>query len=332
MNILFLTRRFYPDIGGVEKHIHEISKILTKKGYRVTVITESQGKIDKLDGISIVRTPAFSDGWTKKFSIWFWFLKNLKYLKSSDVIHAHDVFYWYLPFKFLFLSKKCFITFHGYESYPISKKAILLRKIWEILSNGNIIVGDFINKWYHTNPDAVIYGGVNIPKVNIKVKNKKSAVFFGRLDYHTGVLDYAKAVDLVRKKVPEFDFTIVGEGEDSKKLRKYKLIGFQQDINRYLYENNFAFVSRYLSILEALAQKRLVIAHFDNPVKEDYLRMAPFSKFIIIEDSAEKMAERISYFLKNPNESEKLIEKGYTWVKDRSWDNVVKTYLKLWNE
>ncbi|MEK9175091.1 MAG: sodium/proton-translocating pyrophosphatase, partial [Patescibacteria group bacterium] len=50
-----------------------------------------------------------------------------------------------------------------------------------------------------TNPNFVIYGGVDIPKIQVKPKNSDSAVFIGRLDEHTGILDYAKTVDIVTK-------------------------------------------------------------------------------------------------------------------------------------
>ncbi|HEX8932546.1 MAG TPA: glycosyltransferase, partial [Patescibacteria group bacterium] len=40
MKILFLARRFYPDIGGVEKHVLEISKRLAAIGHEVTVVAE----------------------------------------------------------------------------------------------------------------------------------------------------------------------------------------------------------------------------------------------------------------------------------------------------
>ena len=42
MKILFLTRSFYPNVGGVEKHILEVSKALTKRGHIVTVVTEDR--------------------------------------------------------------------------------------------------------------------------------------------------------------------------------------------------------------------------------------------------------------------------------------------------
>ena len=40
MKILFLTALFYPSIGGVETHVHEIAEELIKLGNQVTIVTE----------------------------------------------------------------------------------------------------------------------------------------------------------------------------------------------------------------------------------------------------------------------------------------------------
>src|SRR3989344_872420 len=127
MKIVFLARRFYPDIGGVEKHVYEISKRLIKKGHKVTVITQSEGDKDELDGIRIVRIDKASKNSSEKLHIWKWMLSNRKLFTEANVVHSHDVFFWYLPLKLLFPSKKSFITFHGYETYPIKKIAKIMR-------------------------------------------------------------------------------------------------------------------------------------------------------------------------------------------------------------
>lgn len=328
MNILFLSRRFYPDIGGVEKHVLEISKIFVNQGHKVTVVTQSEGKENKIEKINVIR---FKSNLTKK-ETWSWFWKNKYLISEADVIHAHDVYFWYFPFRILFPFKKSYVTFHGYESYPILKRAIIVRKISEKLSNGSIIVGDFIKKWYGANPDFITYGGVNISNQDNQISkiNKYSGVFIGRLDEQTGILDYAEAVKLIRKKIPQFEFTIIGSGKYKNKLKEFKVIGSDKNAEKYFKQYNFAFVSRYLSILEALANKRLVFALYDNPVKEDYLKMAPFSKFIIIEKYPERLAEKVSFFLKNPKETENKINDGLEWVKNQKWDKMAKTYLSLW--
>ncbi|MDO8660127.1 MAG: glycosyltransferase family 4 protein [Candidatus Parcubacteria bacterium] len=336
MNILFFSRLFYPHIGGVEKHVLEVSRLLVKKGHKVTIITEQYSqKItlkENVEGLEIIRIPQLKDGKLKKFKIWKWLWINRKFISDADTIHCHDVFFWYLPFRFLYFHKKVFTTFHGYESYPLTFKLFLARKIAEKLSTGNICIGDFIKKWYGTKPSFVSYGGVNkVQSSKFKVQGSNSAVFIGRLDEQTGIKTYINAVNLIRKKNPDFQFEIIGDGKFRQEIEKnFKILGFKNNPERYFENYQFAFVSRYLSMLEAMAAKRLVFAVYDNPLKEDYLKMAPFSKYIVISGSSPDLVSKISFYTDNMGEREKMIDKAYTWVKKNTWEEVVSTYLNLW--
>lgn len=334
MNILFFSRLFYPHIGGVEKHVLEISKILIKKGHKITIVTEKHSQDLKTEenvgGIQVFRIPNLKEGKYKKIKIWKWLFDNYQLMKNADVIHCHDVFFWYLPFRFMFLFKMIFTTFHGYEDYPLTSKSILVHKISEILSMGNICVGDFIKKWYKTNPNYVVYGAINRIK-NKKIKNNNSAIFIGRLDKQTGILTYVEAIRILKKKISNFNFSIIGDGELKSQInRNMKILKPLANASEYFNDYNFAFVSRYLSIMEAMIARRLVFAVYDNPLKEDYLRMAPFSKYIIICNSPSELVAKLIFYLENIKEKEKLIAKAYSWVKDKTWEEMSKTYLKLW--
>lgn len=338
MNILFLCRLFYPHIGGVEKHVLEISKILIKKGHKVSVVCESHDNnfslSDKKDGIKIYRISVGKNDWFKKFRIWKELWKHLKLIKEANVVHCHDVFFWYLPFRFLLPRKPAFTTFHGYESYPIPKKAIWVRQMSEYLSFGVICIGSFMKKWYSAKADYIAYGGVNlVNSEKLKVKSSEGAVFVGRLDEQTGIKTYVNAVKLIRKKIPDFGFEIIGDGKFRKEIEKdFKALGFQKNPERYFMNYRFAFVSRYLSIFEAMAAKRLVFAVYDNPLKEDYLRMEPFSKYISISSSSPELVSQISFYLDNPKEEEKMVEKAYGWVKKYTWEEMMNIYLRLWGK
>ena len=80
------------------------------------------------------------------------------------------------------------------------------RKLAEVLTNGNICVGEFMKKWYKTRPTSVIYGGVRLEGKKYMSK-ARTGVFFGRLDGQTGILDYIKAYNLVKRKYPDFVMT-----------------------------------------------------------------------------------------------------------------------------
>jgi len=82
--------------------------------------------------------------------------------------------------------------------------------------------------------------------------------------------------------------------------------------------------------LEAMAAKRLVFAIYDNPLKEDYLRMAPFAKYITISHSPSELASKISFYSRNTKAKEKMIKEAYIWVRKQTWKEIVNTYLKLW--
>lgn len=336
MKVLFFARLFHPHIGGVEKHVYELSKRLIQKGYEVIVITEkfenNLKDSEEFEKIKIHRIPV-KNNFFKKFYIWFWLFKNKKLIKEADVVHTHDVFFWFLPLKLFYPLKKVYATFHGYESFPIKKKAIVVRKISEKLSLGNICVGDFIKKWYGTKPDFVIYGGVNLLKsktYNLKPK-KNSAVFIGRLDDQTGILTYLNAYKELKKEFKDFEFTVLGDGEYKDRIKKdAKVLGFKKEIFNYLENNHYAFVSRYLSILEAFSAKRPVFAVYDNPIKKDYLEMTPFSKFIKVAKNKEDLISQIKNM--NKKDEEKNVEGAYNWVKSQTWDNVLSIYLKLWGK
>lgn len=338
MNILFFSRLFYPHIGGVEKHVLEISKILIEKGHKIVVVTELYDKRldskETVEGIKIYRIPNLKEGWFKKIKIWKWLLTHKDLIMSADVIHCHDVFFWYFPFIFLFPKKSIYTTFHGYEGYPISKKNILIRRISERLSKGSIGIGSFMNKWYGTKPDYVTYGGVNIANMKYeisKIKNKDSALFIGRLDEQTGIQTYVNAIRLIRKKIPGFELLVVGDGKFKKNIKKdIQVLGFQESPEKYFDRYRFAFVSRYLSIFEAMASKRLVFSVYDNPLKRDYLQMAPFSKLINIITTKEELSSLVLFYLNNPNKEKKMVRDAFEWVKNQTWEKVVRIYINLW--
>jgi glycosyltransferase involved in cell wall biosynthesis len=347
MKILFLTRLFYPHVGGVEMHVLEVTKRLEKMGHAVTIVTE------KLDGTqaqqsaasagyvinaAVHNIPVMTDEKKKKFLIWRWIYKNRKLIEEADVIHAHDVFFWYLPFRFLYPGKKVYTTFHGYETiYPPRKNAIRMRKLSASLSRGNIAVGDFIKKWYGTAPTYTTYGGVGeyqMSNVQYPMSNKKlDILFIGRLEEDTGVLEYVKLLELLKNNQVEFSLTVLGDGTLRHELEKYgRVEGFVKNVVHYIGKANVIFASSYLSILQGLAEKKFVVALYDNPLKKDYLLMSPFADFIIAEPSAEKAYEKLKFFILNPNRLKKMIHEGSSWADIQTWDKVTELYLKLWKK
>lgn len=341
MKILFLTRSYYPNIGGVEKHIWQISKELIKKGYKVKIIAEKPSQNINLlnyknNGEEVIFIPSIKENKLKKYFIWINLFKYINEIRQADIIHCHDVFYWYLPFRFIFINKKIYTTFHGYEGNNIPNfKAKFMHKIAEKLSRGNICVGNFFRKWYNTNPTYVIFGGIDKQKINIKKINAANkAMYLGRLEEEAGIMAYLKAMKILKDQNNELSLDVYGNGSQLKKaiqfVNKYKLKvnfkGFVYDVEKFLPNYSYVFVSRYLGILEAIAAKKPIFAVYNNEIKKDYLEMTPFSKNIFICKDGLQISNSIKVYLINKNTF------NYSGLQSTllTWGEVTNVYLNLW--
>lgn len=358
MKILFLSRLFYPHIGGVEKHVLEVGKRLVAQKNSVIVITEAYNQHNQSEsesakvtgsifGITIYRMHVGSNMFLKKFFIWFWLLKHQNLIRQADIIHAHDVFFWYLPFRFLYPQKKVFTTFHGYEGNNMPNfRSIAMHKIAEKLSWGNICVGEFLTKWYGTKPTYITYGAISpeVRKVTTNVMPEKGktyhVTFVGRLEEETGIIVYLWAVLLLKEKGYRVSLTVCGDGSQRQRcedfMRNYDVsvtfVGFVKDVLPYIEKSDFVFVSRYLGILESLEKKKPVFALYNNLIKKDYLSMTPFAKSIII---CENENDVVHAFIKLVHEKKQRaikVETGYAWAKKQTWENLVNTYKNLWQK
>lgn len=301
--------------------------------------------IPNVPSIIVYRLPKVNLGWTKKFNIWVELWKNRELIRMSDIVHAHDVYFWYFPFRVIFHQKPSYITFHGYEGvYPLSKKAVFIRKLSEKLASGNICVGDFIKKWYGTKPTLVTYGGVDsdrhaelvsassarkakIPK-RVRDDKQLKVLFVGRLEQDTGLPLYLEGLSLLTEAKKPFEFEVCGDGSLRSEAEKYGTVyGFVKDPEEYIAQADIVFVSSYLAILQALKYGKVVVAVYDNPLKEDYLKMTPYANWIQIVNTGIGVFKNIEQYDKISQEN---IRKGEDWVRSQTWDKLTEKYYSLW--
>jgi glycosyltransferase involved in cell wall biosynthesis len=332
MTIIFFTRLFHPHIGGVETHVQEISKLLAKN-HTVHIITEQYVPElpveDKIDGFKIWRIPfpKYVRETQKKWIIWKWLQNHQDLINSADVLHAHDVHFWLWPYKLTHPRRKTYVTFHGWEgTYPIPTKNKLIRKLSENIATGNICVGDYITKWYGTHPNSTIYGAVS-PSNNISAPGSK-LLFWGRLAKDTGFEEFLKFAKLLPFK--KGDVVIAGDGPLRTMIPpEYDFKGFSSDRNKLIGQSKYVFCTGYLGMLDAFARKRLVLSTYQNPVKEDYLRLHPMSGNMTIAHDAIGLYEQLSKLL--PAVISAKVQSAYTWSKQQTWHSVVNSYKTLWS-
>jgi len=340
MKIVFLARLFYPHFGGVEKHVLEISKILVKKRHEVIVITEQLENAslkEKKEGITIYRIPGGGDDWFKKFRIWkgMWNLRNV--IRKADVVHSHDVFFWYLPFRFLYPNKPVYTTFHGFEGYPITPKAIRMRRIWEKLAWGNICIGDYLKKWFGTKPTLVLYGGIeSMHYNNIQVNSLPAIphiVMLARLEPDIGVESYLDLLGYLREKKIRFTFTSVGDGSLRQEVAKFgSITGFVTDTGHWLKQADIVFASSYLSTLEALSFGKLVVTVYETSIKRDCYILSPFGKSVLLGNDPKELGKQLISVIKNDTRRAQLLQNSYEWLQKQTWDDIAEAYLLLWQK
>ncbi len=334
MNILFLAKYFHPHLGGVEKHVGEISKLLVSKGHQVTILTlKHDPKLPDLeikDNIKIVRIKNTNS----KIGIWKSIYKQRSLIKKADLVHIHDIFFWYLPFRFIYPQKPAYTTFHGWEgSFPISTKNIKLRKIYEKLSKGNICVGDYLKKWYQTKPNIVTYGAVKEnyqTNDSVRTKNFNQIIFIGRLEKVNGIDKYLEALSKIKKQ-HNFQITFVGDGSYKKQAQKLgQVTGMIDNSKNYLKKPAYIFASSYLTILEAMIHRRPVFTLYHNKLKKDYLSLFPGSKYLRLSESPEMLVKQFNNAVTSPKKIDQLISRAHNFAKNQTWEKLLKQYLNLW--
>lgn len=250
INVLFLAHRKYPHIGGVEVHVRELSEKLRKKKYETKTISEEDIKPPRIKILGLLY-------------IWYWLFKNRKLIIRCNLVHIHDVFIWYLPFRFLYPTKKVYITFHGWEGkWPIPTWNIINKRIANYLCNGSIAVGKYIEKWYGIKADFIIHGATTLIHINRVMKIKNTIVYLGRQDEDTGIQEFRKWLKVKGKRL------------------KTTYVTNDPNPEKFLKTAEYCVPSGYLSYLEAKSYGCKIITFVNNPLKDDYWKEIKQLKYI----------------------------------------------------
>jgi glycosyltransferase involved in cell wall biosynthesis len=244
---------------------------------------------------------------------------------------------WYLPVRWMLPRRPAFLTFHGYEGYPIPLEARLLRRIAGRAALGSICMGEFICKWYRCRCDAVSYGGVDA-SAEVPEPREDTAVFIGRLEPDTGIAEIIEALRLLREGGRSLPLTVCGDGSLRARLEnaaraagiQAEFVGRVAEPRAYLLQARYAFVTGFLAILEAMACRRLVLSIYDTPIKRDYLELFPARDAIVIAGSAGELAARLAERLDAPERSRELLDRAQAFAHEQTWRKVAETYLHVY--
>ncbi len=346
LNVLFVTPNFYPKIGGVVVHSYNVIKELENFNVNVKVLTNSffgnEPKRIFYDNIEVFRIPKTRSVVLKNFFM----LKYFFLFKNSDVIHFHDPTSFFSSFflRILFFWKKYIITFHGYEGSDPSFFLKFIRKISRFFCSKSVCIGDFISKWYGNVCDFFSYGGVDKKfffNNDKSFSEKINFLFLGRLEKDTEVEKYLFLLKSLKEDNNfkfDINLTVLGDGS----LKDFVLnfckendinldfVGFSNNVDFYLKKSHVLFSSGYLSILEGLASKNIVVSFYSESIKKDYLSMSIFKNNIVFSDSVDEVKFKLLEIFNDKKLYSKYVSEGFVLAKENSWKKVAKLYYDIY--
>jgi len=376
LRICQISSCFVPSPGGVETFVYNLSKSLVQNGHQVKVITSSRGKppsyyTEQIDGIEVVRYPE------KHFFLETPILYRiaLRVIREDyDILHVHGIVPGLTELATLIgrlKRKPVLITYHcdaqNYSKYvsrvintgynfvakyglpAMADKIVATTSSYAETSVGlshardklTIIpcgVGDEFLQYGATHTDVGSLG------------NHHRLLFAGKLHKYKGVEDLLKALDIVKREIPEVQLRIIGEGKECEPLEALS--------HNLGLDSNVSFVGRLPTseLLDAFMKSDVVVMPSLNSRREAFcivlLEAMALGKPVIaskipgpesvIEHGKDgllvpphshvELAEAIIHVLKNERLAVAMGQNGKQKARGFSYDVIAREYENLYSE
>jgi glycosyltransferase involved in cell wall biosynthesis len=347
MKIVLVCPRYYPDIGGVEMHVQEISERLVKRGHSVEVVcTDPRGmhpKKDLIHGVHVTRFRGFAPN-----DAYFFAPRMMWYLKHSDaaILHAHGYHAFPALFAAMAAQGKKFIFTPHYHGRGHTRFRNLLLKWYDLVAKRIFYRADRIicDSEYEKNlitgkfdicPEklVVIPNGINFHEFTTRevTRDPSRLLYIGRLENYKGIHHIIGALP----RLDNFSLVIIGKGPYEKDLHdlahalnvEHK-ITWKKDLSRedlireYMSAGIFISLSSFeafgITVAEALASGLQVIVNNRGALAE----FIDNEMCIGIDPSAENLEEAIRS-LKAPSVYRKKI---------LDWDEVAERIIESYSD
>lgn len=369
MKVALVSEYYYPLLGGITEHVHNLAHALSKRGHEVTVITHNlkprrHHHYPDRCTFPVVRIgkgiPVYSNGSFARVTIG----KNLgshlrKFFEQErfDVIHAHSPLTPVLPLLALRHSNAPVTvgTFHTYfdqsrgYSFFHEKIASQMDKM-----DGRIVVSDacvealsrYFDSDYHVIPNGVDpdYFTPKAPKIAEFDDDKLNILFVGRFDPRNGLKTMLEAFKLVKQQFDNCRLIVVGDGPlrpyyrslvDKRLAKDVRFAGLVNGGRPSYYATADIYctpctkASFGVVLLEAMASAVPIVASDINGYR---LVMQDGEQGIMVpENRPQAFAQSLLRLLRDPELRRRMGEKGrQTAISQFSWDLVVEQIERLY--
>ncbi len=249
MRILMVCARYFPFMGGIETHVHEVGTRLVDLGHAVTVLTtDPTGKCqpeENVRGMRVLRVKA----WPARYDLYFApGIYNQSIKVDWDIVHIQGYHTLVAPLGMAAAIRKGIpfvITFHSGGHSSRLRRAIrrpqhaLLRPL---VSQAQKLIGvsqfeaEFFSKRMRLPRDrfVVIANGAHLPKPSRSVvaSGSRLIVSIGRLERYKGHHRAIEAFPDLLNRVPNARLRILGEGPYEQALRKLvRRLGLEEHVS-----------------------------------------------------------------------------------------------------
>jgi len=369
LKIALVSDWYYPKLGGVAVHMHDLALHLRRLGHEVSIVTNDRvtGREDELrrEGISLIKVPGYTLGSVGiNMSV---FSKNashmMPYVAGHDVIHGQHAF---TPLALKAVSagrksgKATLLTTHSINYENSSAIKALARMTFPYfryyLGNPHRIIAvsraskEFIRRFTRV-PVEVIQNGVNVDFFDIPLSKEEAKEKLGlgeRVVLYVGRLEPRKGVSTLINAMKHVDGTLLvaGQGSMLPLLReRARLLGVGERVKflgvveysklPLLYRASDVFVLPSLSeafgivLLEAMASGTPVIGTNVGGIPE----IIDGCGLLVPPGNSERLAEAINLVLGNQNVEKRLGRLGRRRVeKVYDWNVVVRRIVALYRE
>ncbi len=342
--VTMVVERFWPAIGGVEKHVLRLAQDFISRDWRVRVITgaheEDLKSVERFDDIEIHRIPR---RWARTPPLaTLWMIRNRHLWADADVVHIHDtvpLLFWCTPIIAVRERRSIAVTFHGYEHDPIPVHYQFLRRVAQrIVGKRSLCVGRFIERCYGIECGEVTLGAVERPATPLGEGN--DLVYIGRIERDTGIIEYIEALRILRDQHGlDLHLTVIGGGSQRVHCERLAgenslhvdFLGPMHDPWSVAGNAKVCLAVGFLSILEAMSLGMPVVSLATSPLRGSYLRsVLDEGGRISIQTSPEGVAREIARLMRDPDLYRRVSNEGKIFASKFTWSALTERYLRLW--
>jgi glycosyltransferase involved in cell wall biosynthesis len=357
---------YHPVKGGTETIVRNLALTLNKDGVQTDVMTFNvdqnrdpkwQGKIEKIDGITVYRIPALRLIRSYRATAMVNFIPGrfTNILKNYDIIHFHE-FELSFPFFSYLIKKPKILHLHGINYNFLKKHHIsrfLLKHLTDIyVSISRQMTKELVNLGIPESKITYIPNGIdtNFFKPG-NHKEENLLLYVGRISELKGLHILIKALEFLKKSVrlviigpPDWDAKyyqeLLGliEKENMKGRHKIKYLGAmeQSEIVGWYQKASILILPSFaegfpVTILEALSCQTPVVATPVGGVPEIIKNNE--TGILVPPGNSIHLAEAIDYLLENENVRLKIASEGRKLVKEQySLENACKKLCSIYKQ